>query len=174
METLKRARALQVDQNSVSVPKCDQTGDFEPIQCDPVTGNCYCVDKSGFELGGTRARSIELVNCSSNIYNILISFNLIFHYWPTYLLVNAFTCSIHHNDKNIIWITLLNNGNRTQTVCWIAVPDAVSVRLWVGWRGLSVVPMSRSLPWDQMPRFGDVSTGRVTLLQRALPSSPHL
>jgi len=64
VETMKRARALQVDENSVSVPKCDQTGDYETIQCDPVTGYCYCVDESGFELGGTRARSLELVNCT--------------------------------------------------------------------------------------------------------------
>ncbi len=65
METVKRARALQMTDNDISLPNCDPIGDYEPVQCDPLTGNCFCVDESGFELAGTRARSLELVNCTS-------------------------------------------------------------------------------------------------------------
>lgn len=65
-ETVKRARALgNVDDNSIALPTCDPVGDFEPVQCDPLTGNCFCVDQAGFELAGTRARSLDLVNCTS-------------------------------------------------------------------------------------------------------------
>ena len=62
---MKRARALQLDTNEIALPHCDPVGDYEPVQCDPATGNCYCVDESGFELAGTRARSLSLVNCTS-------------------------------------------------------------------------------------------------------------
>jgi hypothetical protein len=51
--------------NDISLPSCDPIGDYEPVQCDPLTGNCFCVDESGFELAGTRARSLQLVNCTS-------------------------------------------------------------------------------------------------------------
>ena len=68
METVKRARALQVPDNEITLPVCDPVaGHFEPVQCDPLTGNCFCVDESGFELAGTRARSIQLVNCTSTL-----------------------------------------------------------------------------------------------------------
>ncbi|XP_045033793.1 LOW QUALITY PROTEIN: uncharacterized protein LOC116929499 [Daphnia magna] len=65
VETVKRARALQLSSNDISLPHCDPIGDYEPVQCDPLTGNCFCVDESGFELAGTRARSLELVNCTN-------------------------------------------------------------------------------------------------------------
>jgi len=66
VETQKRARALELNGvNEQPLPKCDPLGDFEPVQCDPLTGNCFCVDESGFELAGTRARSLDLVNCTS-------------------------------------------------------------------------------------------------------------
>lgn len=65
METLKRARALHMSGNEISLPNCDRIGDYEPVQCDPLTGNCFCVDESGFEMAGTRARSLDLVNCTS-------------------------------------------------------------------------------------------------------------
>lgn len=68
METVKRARALQMTDNDISLPSCDPIGDYEPVQCDPLTGNCFCVDESGFELAGTRARSLQLVNCTSKFY----------------------------------------------------------------------------------------------------------
>lgn len=69
METVKRARALQMTDNDISLPSCDPIGDYEPVQCDPLTGNCFCVDESGFELAGTRARSLQLVNCTSKFYS---------------------------------------------------------------------------------------------------------
>ncbi|XP_037795742.1 balbiani ring protein 3-like [Penaeus monodon] len=62
--TLRRGRALGVNLNSLLLPDCKQEGDFAPIQCDGE--RCFCVDRhTGYELPGTRARSIELVNCSS-------------------------------------------------------------------------------------------------------------
>nr|XP_053652019.1 LOW QUALITY PROTEIN: uncharacterized protein LOC128702033 [Cherax quadricarinatus] len=62
--TLRRARDLGVDANDVVTPDCDLGGGFAPIQCDGVW--CFCVDeRTGYELPGTRARSIELVNCSA-------------------------------------------------------------------------------------------------------------
>lgn len=58
-----------MDENEMSLPSCDNSGDYEPVQCDPATGNCFCVDESGFEVAGTRARSLESVNCTSKYRN---------------------------------------------------------------------------------------------------------
>ena len=65
VETVKRARALSLPDMQIAVPNCNSIGDFEPVQCNPKSGDCFCVDESGFEVAGTRARSLELVNCSS-------------------------------------------------------------------------------------------------------------
>ena len=43
-------------------PSCKVNGDYEEIQCHGSTGFCWCVDKFGNELEGTRTRG-EL-NCS--------------------------------------------------------------------------------------------------------------
>ena len=66
VEAVKRARALNLVDNEISVPSCDPVGEFEKIQCDPLSGNCFCVDESGFEMAGTRARSLEMISCTGN------------------------------------------------------------------------------------------------------------
>ena len=48
---------------------------YKPVQCDPLTGYCLCVDQSGFELAGTQARSLNLANCTSKA---LLSFSFTF------------------------------------------------------------------------------------------------
>lgn len=37
-----------------SVLQCSPSGLFEPVQCDPSRGQCWCVDQDGMELYGTR------------------------------------------------------------------------------------------------------------------------
>ncbi|XP_066984826.1 uncharacterized protein [Macrobrachium rosenbergii] len=62
--TLRRGRDLGIDLNSLMTPDCVTSGNFAPIQCDG--SNCFCVDEhTGYELPGTRARSLEFVNCSA-------------------------------------------------------------------------------------------------------------
>ncbi|CAK8680339.1 unnamed protein product [Clavelina lepadiformis] len=36
------------------VPQCDENGDFSRVQCDQTTRSCFCADKNGEEVGGTR------------------------------------------------------------------------------------------------------------------------
>ncbi|NP_001088178.1 nidogen 2 L homeolog precursor [Xenopus laevis] len=36
------------------VPQCDQYGDFSPLQCHGNSGYCWCVDKEGREIEGSR------------------------------------------------------------------------------------------------------------------------
>ncbi|KAJ9582849.1 hypothetical protein L9F63_022808, partial [Diploptera punctata] len=64
MEAARRARALGTEGSSVRIPECDNHGDFETIQCDSTSPNCWCVDAAGFEIPGTRAPARSLVNCS--------------------------------------------------------------------------------------------------------------
>ncbi|CAG0879216.1 unnamed protein product [Darwinula stevensoni] len=67
-----RARALELDGirefGNALVPNCDDDGKFRPVQCSneiDADGPCWCVDGSGFEVPGTRARSLNLLNCTN-------------------------------------------------------------------------------------------------------------
>ncbi|XP_037073349.1 nidogen-2-like [Pollicipes pollicipes] len=63
--SLRRSRALTGEAaRRVRIPDCTPDGQFRPVQCDPVKEICWCVDDNGFERAGTRARSLELTNCS--------------------------------------------------------------------------------------------------------------
>lgn len=60
---IRQGRALGMDIADMHLPECDTDGAFAPIQC--LEGLCFCVDTTtGFELPGTRARNLEMVNCS--------------------------------------------------------------------------------------------------------------
>lgn len=39
------------------VPECDEHGHYAPTQCHGSTGYCWCVDRDGRELEGTRTRA---------------------------------------------------------------------------------------------------------------------
>ena len=38
------------------VPECKRTGEYKGLQCHGSTGYCWCVDKNGKEIRGTRKR----------------------------------------------------------------------------------------------------------------------
>lgn len=42
-------------------PKCDEDGFFMPKQCNKKRGDCWCVDRNGAEIDGTR--STEEIDC---------------------------------------------------------------------------------------------------------------
>uniref|UniRef100_A0A4W6CIY4 Nidogen 1 n=1 Tax=Lates calcarifer TaxID=8187 RepID=A0A4W6CIY4_LATCA len=37
------------------IPTCDENGAYEPMQCHGSTGHCWCVDRNGQEIPGTRS-----------------------------------------------------------------------------------------------------------------------
>lgn len=37
------------------IPTCDENGAYEPMQCHGSTGYCWCVDRNGQEISGTRS-----------------------------------------------------------------------------------------------------------------------
>ena len=54
---LNRARSLALDTqpaNGRYIPKCSDVGKYDPVQCHSALGQCWCVDKYGNELYGTR------------------------------------------------------------------------------------------------------------------------
>ena len=38
------------------LPECKRTGEYKRLQCHGSTGYCWCVDKNGQEIRGTRKR----------------------------------------------------------------------------------------------------------------------
>ena len=47
------------------VPECDEHGQYVPTQCHSSTGYCWCVDRDGREVQGTRTRSGMRPPCKS-------------------------------------------------------------------------------------------------------------
>lgn len=47
------------------VPECDEHGYYVPTQCHGSTGQCWCVDRDGRELEGTRTRPGMRPPCKS-------------------------------------------------------------------------------------------------------------
>ena len=70
---------------SVLAPRCKLDGQYEEVQCQGSTGECWCVDKDGKELPGTRTtelvkcpilgRCLNRLNGSVNAYFLLRPFN---------------------------------------------------------------------------------------------------
>ena len=50
---LQRHRA-QLGAAGAAGPQCQASGEFQPVQCSPARGQCWCVDLDGMELYGTR------------------------------------------------------------------------------------------------------------------------
>ena len=47
-------------------PQCDRDGRFRPLQCNPSTGFCWCVDIHGQPMGSSRRRGP--VNCGEYFF----------------------------------------------------------------------------------------------------------
>ena len=45
------------------VPECDEFGAFKSLQCDRSAGICWCVDKYGREIVGSRTRASQRRDC---------------------------------------------------------------------------------------------------------------
>ena len=61
-----RRRALGWDnkpKDGVFVPDCKPDGSYNPVQCLRVEGPCWCVDKNGKEIVGTRNENGKPVSC---------------------------------------------------------------------------------------------------------------
>jgi len=55
----------------IFVPTCrEEDGAFEPVQCHPTTGQCWCVDAHGTEVAGTRAAPGIRPNCKGKYWGI--------------------------------------------------------------------------------------------------------
>ncbi|XP_054655579.1 nidogen-1 isoform X1 [Dunckerocampus dactyliophorus] len=48
------------------IPTCDEDGNYEPMQCHGSTGHCWCVDRNGQEIPGTRSGPGSRPMCIDN------------------------------------------------------------------------------------------------------------
>lgn len=60
----QRREANARNSKGAFIPRCTPDGQYKPVQCHARTGDCWCVDKSGRELLGSR-RMAEKLDCSS-------------------------------------------------------------------------------------------------------------
>lgn len=49
-----RQRVLQRGDDAALLPVCTDSGEYQSVQCQPSTGQCWCVDQEGMEIYGTR------------------------------------------------------------------------------------------------------------------------
>lgn len=47
------------------MPQCTEDGSFDPLQCNPGTQECWCVDFRGFEISSTRTPSSKKLDCNA-------------------------------------------------------------------------------------------------------------
>lgn len=53
------------------IPRCKRDGgDFEDVQCDKV--NCWCVDKKGVEIIGTKVMKDRTPNCFRELIQVFV------------------------------------------------------------------------------------------------------
>ncbi|XP_067130970.1 uncharacterized protein [Centruroides vittatus] len=60
-----RSRELGIPASRMYLPSCTKDGNFEPIQCHPISHICWCVDENGVEIAGSRTLPGGTANCSS-------------------------------------------------------------------------------------------------------------
>lgn len=56
------------------VPQCDDLGHFRPLQCHGESDFCWCVDKDGRELPGTRSQPGTTPACKHGTVRLLCAF----------------------------------------------------------------------------------------------------
>lgn len=61
---LQRKQASERKLIGAFIPRCSPEGHFAAVQCHASTGECWCVDKQGKELLGSRKRA-EVPNCAN-------------------------------------------------------------------------------------------------------------
>ena len=54
------------------IPQCTEAGEFEQIQCHGSIGQCWCADKDGVEIEGTRVGEGEPVCTGKNSGDITL------------------------------------------------------------------------------------------------------
>ena len=60
---MKRRSILSEDNPTEAPPSCDVHGYYSPLQCDHLTKKCWCTDREGKEIEGTRTDGIA--NCGN-------------------------------------------------------------------------------------------------------------
>ncbi|KAM7443673.1 hypothetical protein ABFA07_007562 [Porites harrisoni] len=61
----KKQEALKLPAIGRFVPECKDDGSFKEKQCHASTGQCWCVDKNGYEFEGTRTRG--KLDCTATV-----------------------------------------------------------------------------------------------------------
>jgi len=117
-----QAHETGIPARQLYLPQCqEKDGSFDPIQCHPVTRQCWCVDSGGDELPGTRAPPDVQPSCagtqsvasalgmsSSNINQFVwFSSAILPEHWNRHDLCNSNDSQIHLKAPLFLhWICL--------------------------------------------------------------------
>lgn len=103
---LLRARGWLINGKAAAVfmPECRPDGSYVPEQCDKSTGQCWCVDRNGNELLGTRVSGTptctsqskfacdQLGQCSSEKELLLVILTTVLTAWVE--VINRIKCHV--------------------------------------------------------------------------------
>ncbi|XP_078657509.1 uncharacterized protein LOC144903355 isoform X5 [Branchiostoma floridae x Branchiostoma belcheri] len=65
--------AVESDLYGIYIPQCTEDGRYLPLQCDPSSGYCWCVDQYGLEIEGTNLGRGMLPNCEDYSAEVVTS-----------------------------------------------------------------------------------------------------
>ena len=105
---LNRARSLALGTQPASgryIPKCTDVGKYDPVQCHPALGQCWCVDKYGSELYGTRQEGTPDCN---NVGKIVKDILLLYVLHPKEhlgyaVIINTFLKNYHRKGHFVLF-----------------------------------------------------------------------
>jgi len=102
-----QAHETGIPARQLYLPQCqEKDGSFDPIQCHPVTRQCWCVDSGGDELPGTRAAPDVQPSCAGtqSVASALeVSSSNIdqFKWFSSAILPEHWNLCCHFNDSHI-------------------------------------------------------------------------
>ncbi|XP_022806051.1 uncharacterized protein LOC111343164 [Stylophora pistillata] len=119
---LDRARSLTLNvapSNGNYIPKCKGDGSYDPVQCHVASNQCWCVDRYGNEIFGTRQTSgtpdcsdidSKLTLCQRKRMDIIQAVSSFGHYVPTCSKDNSYENVQCHPSTGYCWC-VDQNGN---------------------------------------------------------------
>ena len=64
-------QAIKTARSEEFIPDCKANGEFEEVQCNQITGECWCVDTAGIEIPDSRTIGLPYCHELGNVFILL-------------------------------------------------------------------------------------------------------